>query len=103
VLVTVTSDKGLAGAFNANSIKKAEERLAKNYQGSTSIIAVGKKAKDHFERRDFPIIKSFWKFGDYTTLDETAPVAETLLTGFLNNSWDEVWAVYTNFRTTLLQ
>jgi len=105
VLVAVTSDKGLAGAFNANSIKKAEAWIdeRRSLQASYSLITVGKKAKDYFERRGLPIAESFWKFGDYTTLDETAPVAETLLTGFLNNSWDEVWAVYTNFRTTLLQ
>ncbi|MBI2640518.1 MAG: F0F1 ATP synthase subunit gamma [Candidatus Sungbacteria bacterium] len=83
-LLVVTSDKGLAGAFN-------------------TLITVGKKSRDFLERRGHPIQDSFWGFGDYSTLEQTLPVAETLLDGYLLGAFDEVEAVYTNFRTTLLQ
>jgi len=105
MLNIVTSDKGLAGAFNANVIKKAEAWIeTKRATGASySLVTVGKKAKEHFERRKIVPLKSFWKFGDYTTLEQTAPVAEIVLAGFLDRRWDEVWAAYANFRTTLLQ
>ncbi len=104
-LLVITSDKGLAGAFNANVLRKATQWLsgqsidiAKPY-----IITVGKKAKEYFQRRGESVAESFWGYGDYTTLAETAGIADTVIKGFLDRSWDEAYAVYTNFRTTLLQ
>lgn len=104
-LLVVTSDKGLAGAFNSNVIKKAENWIAekkasgKNY----TLITIGKKAKDYFERRKVVLRKSYIYFSDFSTLQETLPVANIILQGFINNEWDEVDAIYTNFRTTLKQ
>jgi F-type H+-transporting ATPase subunit gamma len=117
LLLVVTSDKGLAGAFNANVLKKAEQwiearRLLKsNFNRDYALITVGKKAKEYFSARGgsasggerYPILKSFWGFGDYRKLEDTLPVAELVLNKFLDGSFDEVEAVYTNFRTTLLQ
>jgi F-type H+-transporting ATPase subunit gamma len=99
-LLVVASDKGLAGAFNANILRKAESRAR---TGETVLITVGKKAKNYFERRNFSIAKSFWGFGDYSTMQDTLPVADTIMADFLAGSFDEVEAVYTNFRTTLRQ
>ncbi len=99
-LLVITSDKGLAGAFNANVLRKAELRLK---QQPFALITVGKKARDYFERRNIPVAKSFWGFGDYSTLGETQSVAETVLEGFQRGEFDEVEVIYTNFRTTLLQ
>jgi len=129
-LLVVTSDKGLAGAFNANILKKAEAWVQhkKMKRASYILIAVGKKARDYFERRGEPIHpvrsqsrhdvgtadpqadrtsngvqESFVGFGDYSTLKETLPVAQTVLQEFLLGIFDEVEAVYTNFRSTLRQ
>lgn len=101
-VLVVTSDKGLAGAFNANVLRKAEVHIA----GLTiprTIITVGKKARDHFLLRNIPIERSFWEFGDYTQFRDTLPVAEHLLNGFSKGAWDELYAIYTNFRSTLRQ
>lgn len=105
LLLVVTSDKGLAGAFNANAIKKTEQWIAaKKAEGKPyALCIVGKKAKDYFERRGEEIFKTFWGFGDFISLQETSPVARELLSGFSGGAFDEVEAVYTNFRTTLLQ
>ena len=104
-LLVATSDKGLAGAFNSNVIKKADLWVeAKRQEGHPfTLITVGRKARDHFERRRAPIAQRFWGFGDSSTLDETLPVAEVVMAGFLEGQWDEVEASYTHFRTTLTQ
>ena len=101
----VTSDKGLAGAFNSNVIKKAEVWVKdKKTRGAPyTIITVGKKARDYWERRKELIYENFIGFGDYTALEDTLPVAKILMDGFLSGAWDEADAVYMNFRTTLLQ
>src|SRR3989338_8939682 len=105
LLLVVTSDKGLAGAFNSNVIKKAEQWIVKKRGAhhSFALITVGKKAKEYFSHRQMPIEKSFWGFGDYSTLQETLPVAEAVLNRFLDGSFDQIEAAYTNFRTTLRQ
>ena len=106
-LLIITSDKGLAGAFNANVLRKAEGWVAGELKKNTefSVITVGKKSKDYFVRSPTSnrVVRSFFQFGDYTDLSETLPIANLLLTGFQNGQWDSVDAVYTHFRTTLLQ
>jgi F-type H+-transporting ATPase subunit gamma len=81
LLLVVTSDKGLAGSFNANVLKKAEQWIEdkKRHGAAISLITLGKKARDYFERRQVPIVKSFWGFGDYSKLEDTLPVAEAVL------------------------
>lgn len=105
-LLVVTSDKGLAGAFNANVLRKAEELIYESRRAggkNVALVTVGKKARDYFERRGVTIERSFWGFGDYRTPQQTLPAAEHILNGFLRGRWDEVYAVYANFRTTLIQ
>ena len=105
LIVVITSDKGLAGAFNANVLNKAEQRIAmmQKHDMPYLLVTVGKKAKDHFERRGGEIMKSFFGYGDYTRLEDTLAVANLMIGGFLDGSWGEAEAVYTNFRTTLVQ
>lgn len=105
ILLVITSDKGLAGAFNANVLKKAEKWITEKrlLKSDFTLITVGKKARDHFQKRNVPVQESFWGFGDYSSLKDTLPVAKTIMDGFSLGGWDEVWAVYTNFRTTLVQ
>lgn len=119
VLLVITSDKGLAGAFNANVLKKAEawiqqKRLKSNFNQAYKLITVGKKARDYFDpvrgrpaegtaTGGTPIQQSFWGFGDYSTLEQTLPVAQTILDGYLFGAFDEVETVYASFKTTLQQ
>lgn len=104
-ILVVASDKGLAGAFNSNILKKTENLLGqyKKKEIPVTLITVGKKIKDYGERRNVDSSPHFWGFGDYAMLHETLPVADFLIDGFLNGSFDEVIAVYTHFRTTLQQ
>lgn len=105
LFVVITSDKGLAGAFNANVLKRAEVCIGDVQQSAApyTLITVGKKAREHFERRGESIGRAYAGYGDYTTPAETTEIADTLIAGFLDGSWDDVRAIYTNFRTTLVQ
>lgn len=105
LILLVASDKGLAGAFNGNIIKKTEHLIReKQEEGiAISVVTVGKKVRDYAERKGLHLAKSFWGFGDYSMPHETVQVADYLIKGFLDGSYDEVIAVYTHFRTTLTQ
>ena len=104
-ILVIASDKGLAGAFNSNVIKKTEAVIAQKQKNGNKVtlITVGKKIKDIFRRRNVDVAESFWGFGDYTMPDDTLPVANYVMNRFLDGSFDEVVAVYTHFRTTLVQ
>ena len=70
VFIILTSDKGLAGAFNSAVIRKFEtyvrERKIDIQSDQYAFVAIGQKAKTYLERRKLPIIAQFTRVGDYT-------------------------------------
>ena len=105
VLLVVSSDKGLAGAYSSNVIRVAEKWIndKKKAGEQFTLVVVGRKARDYFSHRGIPVHESFSGFGDFSEIEETKAVTNLLVNGFLVGSWDEVYAVYTHFRTTLSQ
>ncbi len=109
-VVMVSSDRGLAGAFNTNVFRSFEKFFATKYENGTNIrkyensyIAVGKKAEEFLNRKGLAIHASFKDFGDYAEIEEVKPLTELLVKGFLKGEWDQVVTVSTHFRTTLRQ
>ncbi len=105
LLVIVTADKGLVGAFNDNIVRKAQNWInEKTAAGkSFSVITIGKKAKEYCDRKKIVLEKSFLEFGDYSDAEEVLPTSDLILSGFVDKKWDTVDIVYTHFRTTLRQ
>lgn len=101
-LVVVTSDKGLAGSFNTNVLRKALEIL-KDKKDEFELITVGKKGRDFLGRRGFSIAKDFLGAGDFVELEETKPISIFIKEGFLNKRWSKVILLYTNFMSALKQ
>jgi F-type H+-transporting ATPase subunit gamma len=111
-LVLVTSDKGLAGAFNSNVIRAFEEFLNRNNKSNTSnssdksdfsFIAVGQKAAAFMNKKVGNVDQKFVRFGDFTTIDEILPFANYLVDGYLKGVWDRVVVFSMQFRSALKQ
>ncbi|KKS38515.1 MAG: ATP synthase F1 subcomplex gamma subunit [Parcubacteria group bacterium GW2011_GWA2_42_14] len=103
-LVVVTSDKGLAGAFNSNVLRKAEKWILENKQNyPVDLVTVGRKSRDYFQNRKENVVKEFIGFGDFIEPNQTKPLSDFLTRGFLKKQWDLVEIIYTNFRSTLKQ
>ena len=105
-VVLIASDRGLAGPFNANVFRVFEEEIAshvKKNEDDHVFIAVGKKAEEYLTRKGFVVEASFKGFGDFITAEETEPLSELLLNGFLDEQWDSVVVLSMHFRTTLRQ
>jgi len=100
-VVVITSDKGLAGAFNNNVLKKFDEFIKKDGVENKIFIAVGKKAGDYLLK--FNPYKIFLKYGDYTKIEQIKPLAELLINGFLNKEWDRVLVFSMHFKSALSQ
>lgn len=101
-LVLVTSDKGLAGAFNANVLKAFDKFAAKEILANTAYIAVGQKAANYLEKKG-KLRAKYTRVGDFTSIEQVKPLAELLVTGFLSGEWDRVIVFSMNFRSALLQ
>ncbi len=100
LVVLVASDRGLAGSFNAQIFRTAEAALA---GPNISVIALGKKSLLFAQKKNLSIVESHIGFGDFIDFNETAPLAERVIAGFRDGSWDRVLTVSTHFRTTLKQ
>ncbi len=103
VVIVVTSDRGLAGAFNSQVLKATDKFLSENNKDKISVIAVGKKAAVYAHKKKLDMIKGFYGFGDFVRPDETDPFAEIISLGFVNKKWDKVITISTHFHSTIKQ
>ena len=107
-LVVITSDKGLAGSFNTNVLKRAQQFI-KSHSGEehgnvkVDIVAVGKRGRDFLKKRGLTIIVEFTGSGDFATTEQTLPISTLLHDQFLKHEYDEVVLIYTNFISAMKQ
>lgn len=109
LLVVISSNRGLAGAFNANVIKKAWSLIKNDYAGKkVSVLPIGKKANDAFRRTEHAIADTILpsnlsELFDNLNFDTVAPVAEKIMEAFKANSFDKVDVIYNQFRNAAVQ
>ncbi|OGZ65438.1 MAG: ATP synthase F1 subunit gamma [Candidatus Staskawiczbacteria bacterium RIFCSPHIGHO2_01_FULL_36_16] len=106
LFVLVSSDKGLAGAFNSSVFKKFEKHIKedKKHENEEKVFAaVGEKSFNYLVKRGFKVLKKFVEAGDYTTPEQVRPLFDFLIKGYLNKDFDRVIIVSTHFRSALKQ
>jgi F-type H+-transporting ATPase subunit gamma len=105
LLVLVTSDRGLAGAFNSNIIKTAQRWVAANQQNYASIELsfLGKKAYDFFKTKPYTIGTNFSELSGKVTIVKAKKLADALIARYLNEEIDEVKLVYNEFKNAVTQ
>ncbi|OHB20745.1 MAG: ATP synthase F1 subunit gamma [Parcubacteria group bacterium RIFCSPLOWO2_01_FULL_48_18] len=119
-LVVVTSDKGLAGAFNSNVLRRTLDFIRNNdsilqdpkrSRGTEGlersrridVIAVGKKGRDFLKKRDIRVVDEITGIGDWALPEQTKPIAEKLAKLYAAKEYDEIYVVYANFLSVLKQ
>jgi F-type H+-transporting ATPase subunit gamma len=102
-LVIITSDKGLAGGLNSGVIKAATRAIEGRAPASIRVYAYGRKGEEYFSRRNYTIVKAFENKRDDVPLSVMQELSTELSAGFLAGDYNEVIAVYTNFRSTFEQ
>jgi len=104
LLVTITSNRGLCGGFNANIIKKATSLIQNEYKNSkTDILSIGKKSSDYFIKNGFNVTS---KHDDlYTDLNfkNTSIIAESIMDKFANSDYDKIVLIYNQFKNAATQ
>jgi F-type H+-transporting ATPase subunit gamma len=98
-LLVVSGDRGLCGAYNSNVIRRAEERTKElKAEGvAYTLVLVGRKATQYFQRREQPIEATYTSLEQIPTAAEAAKIADELLALFLSGTVDRVELIYTKF------
>ncbi|TCV11040.1 ATP synthase F1 subcomplex gamma subunit [Sphingobacterium alimentarium] len=108
LIVVVTSNRGLAGAFNANAIKTANNLIATKYadqfaRGDVSMIAIGKRGHDFFSKRNFNVIGNHNELFNNLDFENVSKVTEYIMNEFKEGNIDRVEVVYNQFRNAAVQ
>ena len=91
--IVVSGDKGLAGAYNHNILKLAEEKLAKH--PNVSLFVVGQMGRSYFQEHHIPIDGEFLYTAQNPTIARARDIAENMMDQFLAGSLDDVYILFT--------
>jgi len=104
LIIALTSNRGLCGAFNTSIIKKVEQLINKDfYDCNVTVLPSGKKAEDHFKKTEYFIkgvnlprnMNEIW---DNLTFNNVSGKAEKLMTVFKEKEFDKILLVYNQFK-----
>lgn len=102
VVVVVTADRGLCGAFNANVIRAAQNFIRDHSFEGVELLTIGRKAGDFFKRRTIPIRRNVL-VAQALSLDVAHEIAESLIKDFIEEKIDGVYVVYNEFKSLIAQ
>ena len=108
LIVPVTSDRGLAGAFNGNIVKLAKQLIEEKYHAQAkskkvTIMPVGKKAFDAFKRSGHIIKPDFFEMFHHLSFDESLKASEWMMLAYKNGEYDVIEIVYAQFKNAATQ
>jgi len=101
LLVIISSDRGLCGAYNARVIDEAEEFLKNN--PDTEIYSLGSKAKKYFQRRDYDFIKKYDDIVDYPDFYFARKLSDEIIEIFKGKKFKQINVIYTHFESAINQ
>lgn len=108
LVVLVTSDRGLCGAFNSNIIKAANAYISENYsaqqaKGNVTLFSLGKKGMESFQRRGADVNTSYTDIFSRLSFETAKTAAEGIMESFAEGVYDEVVIIYNEFKNVATQ
>lgn len=105
LLLVITSDRGLCGAFNTNILRAAtriwREREAAGQ--SVKIVTIGRKGRDYFKRRNAPVLEVLTGVWERLDIEQARGIARKVLTPFVSGEVDSIYVVYNEFKSAMSQ
>ncbi len=102
-LIVMTSDRGLCGGFNSSLIREAEAFMRQRSEQKVSLILVGRRAYDHFKRRDVTIAEEHINLYGRLSADLAHDIGRRVGEQFLSGETDSFYVLYAKFRSALVQ
>lgn len=108
LLVVITSNRGLCGAFNTNVLRAAVQRIQNEYAtqaglGNVSFLTIGRKATEFFSKRGYNVVSSHDSIFDSLTYENVSVIAGSVMEAFANKQFDRVEIVYNQFKNAAVQ
>jgi F-type H+-transporting ATPase subunit gamma len=102
-IVIITADRGLAGAFNSNVLRNSLAFIRASNTTEVTLVVVGRKARDFYRRRPWPVKRDRVGFWDRLAYSHAAELADYFMKQYLDNEVDEVHLIYNEFRSVAVQ
>jgi F-type H+-transporting ATPase subunit gamma len=108
LIVPITSDRGLCGAFNSNVIKKTLSIIETEYgsvrdSGQLYLLPIGQKGFEYFKKRDYNVIEEYSQLFSQLSFDNVKEAADSAMDSFLKGELDKVLLVYNEFKNVATQ
>jgi F-type H+-transporting ATPase subunit gamma len=104
LLIAISSNRGLCGAFNTNITKKVIELKETKYKGiAVDMVEIGKKAGDALRYRGYSSVASYNDIYDDLTFDAVSEIASTYMNAFVAGEYDAIELVYNQFKNAATQ
>lgn len=108
LMIPITSDRGLCGAYNANIIKITRQVIEEKYskqdaKGNITILPIGKKGWEYFVRNNFKVVESYYNIFSDLSFDNVKAAAQFAQEEFLAGRYDRVELVYSQFKNAATQ
>lgn len=108
LVIVVTADRGLCGAFNSNIIRTAERLIEREYGEKRAddelyLLCVGKKGHRHFQRSEHRLVSDYRGIFDGLDFEVARQIVQDAVEGFERGLWNEVKLVYNEFKNTIVQ
>lgn len=108
LLIPITSDRGLAGAYNTNIIKLTRDLIREKYagqnaRGNVTVMPLGKKGYEYFLRYGYKVVDNFWAVFSDLSFENVRNAAMYAQEAFINKEYDRVELVYSQFKNAATQ
>jgi len=108
LVVVVSSDRGLCGAFNSTIIKAAIRMASEKYpsqsaSGNITFLPLGKKAFEFFSKKNYSINADYWNVFQGLSYDKVSEVGEYLMDSFKSGKYDKIEIIYNEFKNVATQ
>ncbi len=108
LIVVMTSNRGLCGAFNSNVIKATLQHIQTNYpshlgSNTLSLVTIGRKATDYFRKNSYQVAESYDGIYDSLTFESVSLIAQNLMERFTSGEYDRIDVIYNQFKSAGMQ
>ena len=104
LLVTITSNRGLCGGFNASIIKSAKNIINNKHKSAkVDILSIGKRSSEHFTKNNFSINSVHDELYNDLSFENVSVISESIIEQFLEKKYDKVLLVYNQFKNAATQ
>ncbi len=103
LLVVVTSDRGLCGAFNGNIIRRTVQRVAEFTDREVSLFVVGRKSAEFFGKRDYTVQGQKINLFNHLKFEDAVEISSHLVSLYLSGAFDRIEFVYNEFKSAIQQ